>query len=126
MDSQLDSYHAVCSKKQTNKQTNKPEQSKQPERNIRSLQSCTLILLIHLYCHQLVTVIWAELDIRDDRSPGAVVNDRVVLFGHSVEHSQVTKHVHHEIQEALSSSSLHYSTEQSKGVGGVQESGACM
>lgn len=58
--------------------------------------------------------------------PGAVVNNRVILIRHSIEHSQVTKHVHHEIQEALLRSSLHYSTEQSKGMGGVQKSCACM
>lgn len=66
------------------------------------------------------------IDISDTRLPGAVVNKRIILIRYSIEHSQVTKHVHHEIQEALFSSSLHYSTKQSKGVGGVQKSCACM
>lgn len=60
------------------------------------------------------------------RLPGAVVNNRVILIRHSIEHSQFTKHICHDIQEALSSSSLHNSTEQGKGMGGVQKSGACM
>ena len=61
----------------------------------------------------------------DNRLPGAVVNNRVVLLRHSVEHSHITEHVHHEVQEAASCGPLHYSTEQSKGMGGVEKSGAC-
>lgn len=66
------------------------------------------------------------LGIRTTDLPGAVVNNRLILIGHGVEHSQLTEHVHHEIQEALVSSPLHDSAEEGEGVGGVKKSGACI
>lgn len=53
--------------------------------------------------------------------PAAVIDDRLVLIGHSAVHSQLAEHVHHEIEETTSSGSLHHGAEQSEGVGGVQE-----
>lgn len=50
-----------------------------------------------------------------------MINDGLVLVGHSAVHSQLAEHVHHEVQETPSGGSLHHSTEQSEGVGGVQE-----
>lgn len=48
----------------------------------------------------------------------------VILVWNCIEHSQLPKHVHHEIQESLARSPLQNSTQQSEGVSGVQESGA--
>lgn len=62
----------------------------------------------------------------DYRLPGAVVNNRVILIRHCIEHSQLVEHIRHDIQEVLTGSPLHDSTKQRERVSGVQKSSACM
>lgn len=55
-----------------------------------------------------------------------MINNRFILIGHSIAHSKLMEHVHHEIQEVLAGSPFHNCAKEGEGMGGVQKSGVCM